>query len=629
MPFALLLRDISTTLTAGGIALDPWSRLVAMEEQLLDRARSAFLVHWFGKGLPTSSLALKIHIANLAELQAKYLEIQAGQRPESWGMNLVTPLLGTLGAAAGAMLGTALNPVILLVGGVWFGLQPSDKPLLQKIEEILVAIGRALWTLIGRILGIPFAIAAGTQHGGKGAVEGSDVVHGVPTRGLDLLLDGYMWIGAATRLLDAAEVFLDQLFGDRKGIKNPLLRAILTIGDKFAAVTAQLIGFAAIVIDRIAPLILPLVDQGIAFIKLLGSAFELVGFLVDDTQRTAAGAWGSFRGVIKGVLGNVMNLFGDTMLDLGMLFTFVKTTLMANAKAGIDAMTAALTARFSLVKAHVTENPVMQAIAMFGPRIAEAKVAFKAIWATYSAKPSGFVSKTLKKAAGTVIDAAVDAYHAYRSVFPSKGPTLPDWPGAPDPDKIRDFVGRPKWQIGDLAWTDQIVKRQADGADPLLPAWGDKGLPSPATLEAQIASSLGIGKLSYAAEESAALLDREAKRDNRGKVLADLHKQDLAFRDYFTVILGRLLPAEARAHMKDLLGAWKALDEKVYGLPASKSESDKFPVLDVPDDGTLYPKVGKLLFRAPENIDMDLVRSFEEKLVDRLRAQTYPAPGAT
>jgi hypothetical protein len=628
MPFALLLRDISTTLSAGGIALDPWSRLVAMEELLIDRARSAFLVHWFGRGLPMNGLALRVHVANIAELQAKYDEIQRAQRPEQWGMNLLTPLQGAVGATGGALLGAIVNPAVLITGLVWFIVTPSrdTRSIGAKILSALEQLGLLLLRIILIPVNIPLAIAAGVQHGGRGRTEDTGV-HGVPERGLDQILDVFALGAALADMTAALNPFLAQLTGPRTGVRNRLVRAMLLVGDKLSGLVAQLIGFAAILVDRIAPLILPLVDQGIAFILLFGEVRGMLQYLVADLKHGIAAAPLEVRGVVRQITAGLRALIADVFVDLRMLFDYVGTTLSANARNGLSLIQGMLVARIQPIRAWLTDHPVLVTIRMMKPRIDAAGTAFTEIKAAYDAKPSGFFGHAASSVGHTMMDAVTSAYRTYRAHFPSTGPTLPDFPALPSIDTVMNAVGRPRNGLGDVPLAAELADRQVYGIDALSGRWAAAGLPSPATLEAQLAANLDLSSLTDAAAGTAELLQHEARRTNPGRALAAARARDVEFRDSFTLILGRLLPGEARASMGELLGLFRTIDEEIYERAPAHREATSFPTLDLPDNGMLYPRIARVRFHAPEGTSVEAVRAFEERLVARLQGQTYPVPG--
>ena len=65
MPIFLLLAETTWTWQFAAKQLEPWVHMVAVEEVLIERARSAFLVHWFGMRLPLRSCQ-PLYIAQLS-----------------------------------------------------------------------------------------------------------------------------------------------------------------------------------------------------------------------------------------------------------------------------------------------------------------------------------------------------------------------------------------------------------------------------------------------------------------------------------------------------------------------------------------------------------------------------------
>src|SRR5580693_7266376 len=113
MPIALLLEETTLTFRFGAKQFTPWVHLVAVEEMLIDRARSAFLVRWLGAGLPLRGFYLKIAIENLQALRDRYMAAAQSVQPEIGGLNLTEPLAGAAGQIAGMMFSP--TGVILLI----------------------------------------------------------------------------------------------------------------------------------------------------------------------------------------------------------------------------------------------------------------------------------------------------------------------------------------------------------------------------------------------------------------------------------------------------------------------------------------------------------------------------------
>src|SRR5215831_6834318 len=104
MPIFLLLAETTWTWQFAAKQLEPWVHMVAVEEVLIERARSAFLVHWFGMRLPLKGLNVKVFIENLQELSDRYLVASKSAKGEVTGLNLTEPLAGIIGQAAGMLV---------------------------------------------------------------------------------------------------------------------------------------------------------------------------------------------------------------------------------------------------------------------------------------------------------------------------------------------------------------------------------------------------------------------------------------------------------------------------------------------------------------------------------------------
>src|SRR5215216_2080605 len=112
MPVALLLKSMAGTLRAAGAALAPWTQIVPLESTIVERARSAFLVHWFGPRIPVDGLSLKGIIVNIDELGEQRQLAERSLPRTATGPNLLEPVMGI----AGLVAGLALSPAGAVVG---------------------------------------------------------------------------------------------------------------------------------------------------------------------------------------------------------------------------------------------------------------------------------------------------------------------------------------------------------------------------------------------------------------------------------------------------------------------------------------------------------------------------------
>ena len=81
MPLAILLQEQLGILTRGvDEKLRHWDEATERFALVVDRLRSAYLVHWFGTALPSVGVALRVGLANMHELRARWLAIGARRR---------------------------------------------------------------------------------------------------------------------------------------------------------------------------------------------------------------------------------------------------------------------------------------------------------------------------------------------------------------------------------------------------------------------------------------------------------------------------------------------------------------------------------------------------------------------
>jgi hypothetical protein len=494
---------------------------------------------------------------------------------------------------------------------------------MEKLTDALRSIGELLLNLLGMR---PIGIAAGIIHEEAGRKEDEHKT-GIPERTVGQVLD-YFAIGAAlAKFLPAATTFLDQLTGDRSLVRNPLLRALLNVGDKLSGLMSQLIGLAAFLIDRVAPQIVPLVEQGIMFGRLIDAVMDMVSYLLEDLSTRLTAAFALVGEVWAAINNGFIGFISDTIKEISFVLKYLVDSLSEIVKIATDNLTSELGARFKWASARVQSNPVVQTLAMLGNTLSAAGKSLEQIWDVYSAQPSGRFSRAAKAVAKAGWDGVVGAYHAYRYFNPSTSPPAPTWPGGPDTNALKDWLGRPKNDLADLGELEELRLRQRHGIDPLTPSWRALGLPDPITLEGALQDRVGLDPLLYNLDETMGFLSKRA--DGMGNPAAALKKarsQELEFRDYFTTVLGRLLPAEARVQMKSLVHVFDQIDQNIYGVPSHHKDKD-FPVLKLKDNGQLYPRVGRILFKVPPGTDPAAVRAFADKLVERLGKQKYAAPG--
>src|SRR5215217_256298 len=104
MPLALVLHATFGTWQRDVSKLSGWDQLVALEQTLLGRVQGAFLARWFGTGLPMFTGYLRVAVANMDALSARYRELRRQVRREASDLNLTEPLAGITGTMVGALL---------------------------------------------------------------------------------------------------------------------------------------------------------------------------------------------------------------------------------------------------------------------------------------------------------------------------------------------------------------------------------------------------------------------------------------------------------------------------------------------------------------------------------------------
>jgi hypothetical protein len=597
MPLSLLLQSAVGTLRAASRALTPWIDIVGNESTIVERARSAFLVHWFGHRLPFNGLSLRSHIVNIAELDAQFRAAQKSVRQSEGAPNLTEPLLGFAGMLGGLLLSpvgmvaavsllwrfTEHGWTALVVALLWFG------GLLTGL--VLAPAGTGI-LLIGGLTALAAAIGLSAALADQRPIRGA----------FDLF-------GALARLMNAGLVFVGQLTGERSGVRNPLLKKVLELGDRAAALFAQALGALAFLVVRVGPVLEPVASTLVGIGELAGGTFAAVGAIVDGlkqefTEQVVSGRT-SIVGVLAGV-GWVARRQSNAARDV----------LVAQLDVLIDTLSGvgpALGSAFGVfvgeargfVRTQFTGHPTIRVV---GALLDQADVAAAAFNPPPAKNPAG-------NATAAAANAGPGAFDQVLAALPPlpPAPTFPTLPVLPDRARLARQLG-----AGTVPALDLTAIEQA--------AAGLGGAVAPVELTEQARASLARlrrGPGLFAAEQ-AALTERfgppaEALELNR--------LQLQRFRDAFSVIVGQLLPAKLRGTAAPQLAAvFESLDRTVYATPKRAVPADRLPVLDLPDNDRLRPEVRTLRLRMP-GAPLGTVRRFETLLLDRLRRQEYPADG--
>lgn len=211
----------------------PWEGLTQRFELVVGRLRSAYLVRWFGTPIPTEGLTVRVAIVNSDELRARWLAIGGDRdhRQGPPGVNLLEPLMGTSGLLAGS-LALPFNAMLLA-------------PIVWRMFDSVVAKSLAIvnWFSFGALFGTLLPI-------GALAVLGLPVMANTPEA-----RSVYNLLGALAEMAQPFQEFWRQVSGPRSGVRNTLLRMVLSLADAIAAAAIQFVGLTAELVMRVAPMI--------------------------------------------------------------------------------------------------------------------------------------------------------------------------------------------------------------------------------------------------------------------------------------------------------------------------------------------------------------------------------------
>ena len=583
MPLALLLKNLAGTLATAARTLTPWLEIVALESIVVERARSAFLVHWFGFRLPFDGLNLRAVIVNVEALDRQFLAAQRSVPVSAGAPNLTSPLL----AFAGTVAGMAISPVGAIAGirMLWRSSELSLSLLLKVFA----------WFLLPVLLGFGMVVApVGTTvlvGGGLGAAGfGFGLFAALGDRREEHA--AYDLLGALARFFNASLVLLDQLHGPRSEVRNPLLRRVLEVADRMAALFAQALGAIAVLIVWIGPVLRPAARLLTGLGALASSVFAVLGQTVDALM-------GTFTAMKTGAL--------------ALPPVIARVTAVAKRQAPIAQKAA--TAQLDLLAA---------AFGKVGERLGTALDGFVTaitdfLAALFAGHPTGIVVQALRKeidliTAAFALPAAPPAPGAKTgpsplepllAALPELPPVaLPSLPSLPDTARLRRELGAST--VPPL--TGASIRRYA----------GEIG---PSSIDTP---PIKLGEDATKALEGVAKQPSILRPQLPPTAALTLNAEQLArFREAFSVIVGRVLPPELRGTgTEQLAKVFAAVDQKVYGADERKIDADKLPVLDLPETDRLQPVVPRLVLRT-KGTTLGEARRFQAQLIERLQRQSY------
>jgi hypothetical protein len=601
VPIALL-PELTTTLDRTGRVLTPWSRLVLLEEQILRRARGAFLVHWFGTSVPVRTLSLYIAIVNIADLKQRYLEVKRSMPGPPTELNLLGPLSGM----AGFLVGIAVSPT----GAILIASQ------MHRIMDSLVGgTGGGILAMLYRVFGVWILPALGPALGLLALPVLLVGALGLAVGGEGVARSLYRVLGEAAMLIDAVAQFWDMVTGPRRGVRNPLLRSILDLLDRIAGLFAQVIGFVAFLLTRIAPLIPYLVNQfralqslGIAVVEALADIFTDFGDRVAAPFTAQPGLLAVLQHVFESFLAlpgllvqKVSELVEDATIELLAAFGAISSA--------IDTFTDEL---FSQIAAAFGSTPVgilverIQRLLELMPAIGEAFTTSGGGADQEAAEESqmGFFGRSaLWIVTGGLTGSLENLFESFENIdvpdFPELAvPEFPATPSLPDLDEIMQRIGEPSGL--DMTTLSERLRSEAEAA------LAERDIPE--------------GILRRPA--SAFALERRELERTMGR--PELQLDDERLRDLIYIAVGRVLPPALRVYAPDVREMFDALDEQVYGVERTPLEH---PMLDIEDSGRLRPVVDLLTIRSDGGFAPDL-RAFRDLLIDELEGRAYLVPTA-
>ncbi|MEW1648249.1 hypothetical protein [Streptomyces sp. NPDC091219] len=276
MPVMMLLRGLTASLRATVRTLTPWLEIVDHESAVVERARAAFLVHWWGFETPLTRLNLSGYIVNIAEVDRQFLAAQGSVPVSQGGPNAAGALLGF----AGKVVGMALDPLYALAGVylVTRFTQFSWKTLILSV----------LWRLAPFVLAVGLVVApvgTGVLVGGGLAAAGFGYGLLVALGDRRDVRAAYELFGSLTRLFIAARELIGQVLGDR--MRNPLTAGLVIAGTQLARLLGQALGAAAFLVVRAGPVLAPVAALLAGLATLAGTAATAITAVVSDTTSYA------------------------------------------------------------------------------------------------------------------------------------------------------------------------------------------------------------------------------------------------------------------------------------------------------------------------------------------------------
>ncbi|MDX3452478.1 hypothetical protein PV396_11060 [Streptomyces sp. ME02-8801-2C] len=641
MPIAMLLvQKLAGTFGTAVKTLTPWITIVDLESTIVARSRGAFLVHWFGPRLPLDGLSLRVRLVNLRELEAQFRAARQSVRTSADGPNLTAPVLGFAGAVAGMLLSpinTAVVAGLLLrfsdgsVKAIAKALALLLYPLAVLAAPVLIHFVPASAGVIGRI-----AKGTGTLVGGGLLAAGAAFPVAAALGDRREVQALYDLGGAAARIANATVDLLDQLHGPREAVRNPLLRDLLRLGDRLAALLAQALGVAAVVVVEFGPRLEPAVRSLVRLGDLASAVTATLGTVADGLKdRLRALAEGSAS--VPAVLADAGRVARRMLVKAVRAMSQQLDLVIQASRTPWELLDTTLSAYGENVLVFVgklfTDHPVARVFLALRAQVQ----AIKEAWAEAGPKatptpgvpiqiPPGVAARMyglgqwLSSPPPSPKNLVLNALPKLPDV-----PDLPALPGLPDTAELRSKAG------GDAVppLTGRAIEEAAKGWG--LSSYG--GRPAELSAAARTALSRTERRLGVFAAQRRAM---DAAGDAPALVVLLNLQQFERVRALLTPVVEQVLPPRMRATvLPRIAGVLTAIDQEHQEFldrkgtgtgPAGQADGDLHPVLDVPSGARLAPVVRTLRLRMP-GADPAAVRRFQNLVTERLRRIEYPVTG--
>jgi hypothetical protein len=569
VPFALLLQTNTKPIIDAAELLAPWERLAFLEMQMLERARSTFLVRWFGSATPISGLSVAIAIDNIDELRARFglvsQAVRAGGAGPVDGPGLLEPLSGLAGGLAGAIFSPGGSMALGFLAA-----RVKRSVALTIVATLNVLTFGLLPTAVGLLLILPLTVGLfGTL------------------RPAQLRL-----VAELGPLLIAVRRFWDALRGPRDRL-HPVVAAALTAGDALAGLVPFLLAGFAVAVTVIGPALEPLAVQFMLLADLSRTLIDLLGVIYHDTLDRLTDALTGRRGVsalVHGVFGAMAASFSHTGAWLGETWADL-VNLMVASRAVVDAAVSGwwLTAR-PQIRALTVENPMIGAMRTFADQLGIVADAWK-----HSARPSPPPTPSSPGPLGM----ALALLSRPSPAFPT-APAIPPFP----------VTGTPVALITSAA--DAML-----AVDALLPG----AIPNPVALDDASWTALGAARHpgGVFAGRAAALRGSvtRAERARRAQTQGDLN-------DY-TSLAQRLAGPEIAQQLPRLDSILAQLHDAITGARTAA----RLPVRDLADRPVLHTEIRNLRIRLVDGGDRAAADAWAGLLRSRLTARPALVPAGS